>query len=38
MFNLDAEAMDEDTWARRYNEAIFIEEWRLKNFAMLFKE
>ncbi len=29
--------MDEKEWAKRYNEALFIEEWRLRNFAMMVK-
>jgi hypothetical protein len=37
-FKEEPEKMNEKTWAQRYNEAIYMEQWRLRNFAKLFKE
>ncbi|MDY6381384.1 MAG: hypothetical protein SPK52_02145 [Synergistales bacterium] len=27
-----------EEWVRRYSEAVYVEQWRLKNFAMLFRD
>jgi hypothetical protein len=35
--NIEGERLSEDKWAERFNQALWIEEYRLKLFAGLFK-
>jgi hypothetical protein len=34
-FNINPDELDEDTWARLFSEAVWLERWRLKNQSEL---